>query len=376
MSRLYFPRSVLTDPRQMPELRRGLLDLAVEGGPWERSEMLRSFSTMTGQPLDGRTLTALEEAAKPTAVAAGPRGYSPEELPQVIETAGLAGSNAMNWNRSALAEGQLIHVAADLCDVLYSSIDSIPDDLALADTDAPTPAGLVVLSEPFIGHDATGERDEIRVDALLWGPVKLPPREEWPLGTKGVMRAFGLAAFRWLDPAGQDDQIAVESLEEAERVGVTPEPMWLPLGRSDWIIGDELTAPVHVGIDPDGPAHESMCEDRRLFAALWALLQQRRLIERHEVRPIKQARRRLERAGDRLPTNVEVVHLRRAEYRPTGQVEGERRVKVRFLVRPHWRRQAHGPDRSLRKLILVPPHMKGPEGAPLQHVERVWSVDR
>lgn len=37
--------------------------------------------------------------------------------------------------------------------------------------------------------------------------------------------------------------------------------------------------------------------------------------------------------------------------------------KVQFLVRGHWREQAHGADRQLRKRIWIQPFWKGPEGA-------------
>lgn len=35
--------------------------------------------------------------------------------------------------------------------------------------------------------------------------------------------------------------------------------------------------------------------------------------------------------------------------------------KSRWMVRGHWRRQAHGPGRKKRKLVFVEPHWKGPE---------------
>lgn len=37
--------------------------------------------------------------------------------------------------------------------------------------------------------------------------------------------------------------------------------------------------------------------------------------------------------------------------------------KVQFLVRGHWRQQAHGPARAQRKTIWIEPHWKGPEEA-------------
>lgn len=44
----------------------------------------------------------------------------------------------------------------------------------------------------------------------------------------------------------------------------------------------------------------------------------------------------------------------------------------RHVVRGHWRQQAHGPRRSLRRTTWVPPHTKGPAGAPFLPTETVF----
>ena len=38
-------------------------------------------------------------------------------------------------------------------------------------------------------------------------------------------------------------------------------------------------------------------------------------------------------------------------------------IKRRFTVRGHWRNQAHGPKRALRKKLWIQPHWKGPKEA-------------
>jgi hypothetical protein len=38
------------------------------------------------------------------------------------------------------------------------------------------------------------------------------------------------------------------------------------------------------------------------------------------------------------------------------------KLRAQHLVRGHWRNQAHGPQRSLRKLIWIEPHTRGPSG--------------
>ena len=48
-------------------------------------------------------------------------------------------------------------------------------------------------------------------------------------------------------------------------------------------------------------------------------------------------------------------------------LDGKKRSspKVRTLVRGHWKRQAYGPDKQLRKIIHVEPYWRGPKGAPI-----------
>ncbi len=45
----------------------------------------------------------------------------------------------------------------------------------------------------------------------------------------------------------------------------------------------------------------------------------------------------------------------------SGKKRGGGSPTVQFLVRGHWRQQAHGPARSLRKTLWIQPFWKGPE---------------
>src|ERR1044071_10524734 len=79
------------------------------------------------------------------------------------------------------------------------------------------------------------------------------------------------------------------------------------------------------------------------------------------------------RAGLPVP-EVTVVDLRR-QYTPQDQDPGDetggRHYKHRWVVSGHWRNQAYGKERALRRQTWVPAHMKGPEGAPLLATEKV-----
>ncbi|MCW7991462.1 hypothetical protein XF35_41265 [Streptomyces platensis subsp. clarensis] len=109
------------------------------------------------------------------------------------------------------------------------------------------------------------------------------------------------------------------------------------------------------------------------LAAAWLLMQQPMLIDRTREHADKPTSRAYSRDG--LPSpDVTVVDLRRQytaqDQDPTSDSLG-RRYKHRWIVSGHWRNQAYGPERALRRQTWVPAHVKGPDGAPLLATEKV-----
>jgi len=354
------------DPRRMPELRQQLIEFGVPGGTWERTEVERAMTEIAGF---GTTSTDDQGRT----VIAGPRGWNADELTEQLGMAASRGAKSMEWYRAVCEEGQLIYVTAELVDVVEQAAASVPDDLALTLDDLPAPSGLVVLARPIYGTDAGPERpgEPIRVDGLMWGTAKLPPPDlDWlNPGVVFTEDALSIGALRWIDADHTD------ALGQAFRHDSTASalPIWVPMGRSDWPYGKTVGFKHREDI-PD-PTLASMVEDRRFIAALFAVLNQRRLVQTEIVSPSRQVRRQAERKGRRHP-DVVVVHLRRNEYSTEPIGEG-RTVGVRFPVRPFYRRQPVGPRaEGRRKIVLVPGHWRGPEGAPVVHAERVWQLDR
>jgi hypothetical protein len=56
---------------------------------------------------------------------------------------------------------------------------------------------------------------------------------------------------------------------------------------------------------------------------------------------------------------TKVVFGREAPGMPSGTGQERSAQTFRSLVRGHWRRQAHGPERALRKMIWIQPHSRG-----------------
>lgn len=89
------------------------------------------------------------------------------------------------------------------------------------------------------------------------------------------------------------------------------------------------------------------------------------------------------------PLPVELTHSQQANYDVgrcvkldagiraallgTGGTGKSWRAAQRFIVRGHWRNQAHGEGRALRKRLWIEPHWKGPDNV-LQAIERTYEV--
>lgn len=376
---LRFPEGI-HDPRELPELREVFVEMTKPGGMWERWEVENNIVDL-----------------------AGPIGYNAEQLPHVIEDAMTIGRDVTAWHHMRFQEAQLIYITEELTEVIESARVSVPDSHVLTYADLPCPCGLAVFARPVMGIDSQSRAwalDEdvsdmhgytLKLHAVMWGPVKLPKREhaftamqlqdhEYPI------EAITMSAFRLISPTDQDD--AAKALREVAhqhdpdnvaRLG--QEHVWIPLGRSDWPLGDPVNVPISKAIDPNSTRWESMMDDRKLMSSMWAIMQQKRLVEAEQLMPPRHIRRQIARRFHReVERGVQVVHLRRPEYRPTvmegDEVGTGRKHKVRYPVRPFFRQQAYGKNRELRKLILVPPHWRGPVDGPVVHTERIWELDR
>jgi hypothetical protein len=87
--------------------------------------------------------------------------------------------------------------------------------------------------------------------------------------------------------------------------------------------------------------------------------------------------RAIKKAKQPEPGPVNVVRLRRASQSSGPQVDdsADSKYSTRWLVSGHLRNQWY-PSLGRHKLIYIPPHMKGPEGAPLKNSRPTLRVVR
>jgi hypothetical protein len=240
---------------------------------------------------------------------------------------------------------ELYHVSEDFTGLALSSGADLTD-LSVTPEELPCPDGLVMWAVPIMAADArhTPSADEAQIIAASWTTVS------------------GLGV--WINWYVRTDQIDPGNTAIREAAGVL-----LP-----WANGSGLKFGVTVTgthDEPDGgyPAHDAdgMGSYRTLLAT-WFLINQPGVAQTTvQVSNDKQLVKRAARAGHPPPT-VRIVDLRHSRHRATaaGAAGAGRPVTVRFPVRGHWRRQAYGPKRGMRRSMYIAPFMKGPEGAPLK----------
>lgn len=307
------------------------------------------------------------------------------------------------FEQRVLSQAELLWVGPEMCDLLYATAKRVPDETLVEHLELPSAFALVLFAKPWQALDAASGSRTVHVDAITWGPASFRETAE----ARGVdtsrmttprldRKALGISSYRLLDfDAGlsrHELEMAATSqlVAEARTTRLQPDKHgnpqlavhgrhWVPLGRSDWPI-DVACGERRVAIETaDGfvvrddeqtlqsAYMNSAIEDRQLVAALSMLINTRTMAsldDEHLPRPV---RRRSQRAG--VASDVKVVYLRRPQHAHVEHDSDDEAAHVewshRWIVNAHPRLQPYGPGRSLRKLIMVPPHVKGPDSKPL-----------
>jgi hypothetical protein len=295
--------------------------------------------------------------------------------------------------RETLKTARLWWVTKETCEMLAGSSHTIPDDVILDWKDIPVPAGFAVFEEDLMGIDSEIADNEVRISAIMWGPVMLPPVGAAKIGPNlfentGEPGRVGLGIGMWTR-ANLENGLTGEMLQKhmGTIAALTDEMPLLQLntshvmrgdvftymGRTDWLDGRPVTELTPGATRTSTTAAQSMTEDRKLITALWAITRTPIVSLVHEPIP-RFISRRSTRKGYNADVQVLTLHGPRLD-QPTEHVEGAARDwQHQWIVSPHWRWQPYGPGRKLRRLTLIPAYRKGPSDKPLLGGERVWRV--
>lgn len=279
------------------------------------------------------------------------------------------------WESEAIRRASLWWVGNEMVDLLLACASAIPDDLSFVDLPQMPDSGLVVFQKPWLGLDAEKPEKLIQVHALLWYRAII----------RGGLQTMCMSSYQYVD---FDAGLSGPELQQAIATGLIPREKllystevvaalhgraWMPLGKSDWPIHDDLgqPAPWHATSEASASARE----DRAVLAAFWHLLHQEGITRTEEMVPDRPARRRAKRAGTPHEAPVRLITLRRALQVPEDAPEAvpvdpdaRREWSHRWLVgfpTGTWRWQRHGKGNAQRKLIWIAPYIKGPADKPL-----------
>lgn len=297
-----------------------------------------------------------------------------ESLSDILDAVALEGGRVGEiltvWERRTLCDDtRLIWVSPDMVALMVEVADSIPDDMALDEVQRP-PNGLAVFAKSVYGSDALGHEQNVQMDGLLWGPISV-----------------------LTDQRGERHGVGIATISRVERPDDNLRDGWFPLGRSEWMDDESLNEVIDrdqettwqddlrpndkqvltAMMDPEDKAtvesyNESAIEDRKLAAALFGLMAQKRHVEIGTWRPHNKS-------SKRKYGNAEVVTVTLRHIANEGTEGGTgSKLDHRTYVAPYFRMQPYGPRRSLRRLQLIEGHVRGPEDAPLVRKKKIWTL--
>lgn len=242
---------------------------------------------------------------------------------------------------AGIAKSVLFWTARDMTDLAVSAAASLPEWSPAAAI--PEEHGLIAWAKPVGTFDwpVPGSTDRVRmpVDMMCWGV-----RES----SVGVSCAF------------RTDRIAEQLNPGLARLPLMSHPV------GTW----DLEEPV------DHRLANGAVSPMSVLGAAWLLSQQPTISERRQIPTATEQSAAPFDAEDDANSSVTIIELRRLR-QPDGAAaeggsrEGSRSDK-RFWVSGHWRQQACGPGRKLRKPLWISPFIKGPESAPLADTTRVY----
>jgi hypothetical protein len=251
------------------------------------------------------------------------------------------------WLRVNVQDAVLWFVSPDMTDLLIHAWPSLPPTTLTPEL-LPDETGFVVFANKIRGT-AADKAEPLLFDGYVWGPAVL----DHPSGRRE--NVVSLAAI--VHYQGQDDY-------------------WGPLGHTDWTIGKDCDDVTEINPTERTELREaSMIEDRRMMATFWLLATQPNIAETTDA-PIPRPWRRAQQREGRPVPRVRLIDVRRPKHSKTEPSAEHRDIEWthRWIVSAHWRQQAYGPGRSLRRPRLIAPYMKGPDDKPLIVPEsvKVW----
>lgn len=189
---------------------------------------------------------------------------------------------------------------------------------------------------------------------------------DWPVPGSAERIPMPVDAMAW---RARDGQVGVSCAFRSDRLGgqLGPDVARLPL----------LSHPIGMW-DLDEPVPHRLEDGSKsalsVLGAAWLLMSQVRFVETRTIRTGTTGGPAAAAEGEPAAT-VSLIELRRPA--PAGSGNGgdagqRRKADKRWWVAGHWRQQACGPKRALRRPVWISLHMKGDSEAEVSERVNVW----
>lgn len=265
----------------------------------------------------------------------------------------------LDEERTRLAQATLYFVTPEMVRLAQVAAQTLPLT-TFHPGDVPATTGFCVFGEPIGTYRATAEsptgRNEVRIVAISWGSSRVIPSNA------------GLWITFWSDTDIEGEIRLTQNLQRITRVAAERQ---VRSERAELTWDNEMLLYYQPRATWDDVQGTTAVWAHTLRAA-WLLMTQPGLAAVDEVPLSRTVRRRALREGlDDSP--VRVIRIRQHENVPTRTGQSGN-YQVRWTVRGHWRQQWY-PSRGEHRQVWINPHIKGPEGAPLQANQTVYVFD-
>lgn len=266
------------------------------------------------------------------------------ESQTTVDAAGF--TQRMERASATLAQAQLSWIDTDLCDMLESVCQDVPDWSPAACI--PGPVGFAGFEKPFftVPYESASDNSifKVTVRALSWLQV-----------------GEGLEISCWV-AAGD---IPTEHRSPLRSGLALESATTLTVGVHDVLDGAQRIEVAETTEGPQGPYRRAGEVCVAVAGSMFLLMTQPRVVSDEESEPVRVRKRGAGPRGEvvRVPVRVSVKSLVVRDS-VGGGGGGSRRGKAtsRWWVRGHWRQQAWGKGRKLRKPVWIAPHTAGAVG--------------
>lgn len=321
--------------------RRRTSTWTAAGLPWVRDQLATAF---------------LQQAAHDRAQADSATGEHRDSL--------MADVHANTLLADRLGAATLWWVSRDMG---HAALDASRDIPLLTDQDCPADTGIVAYAHPLPP-----------LNTAEVGTFTATARD----GTRTTLTEAPVDALAW---TRHGNQLEVRALTLTRRLpglihAPAPVQQFLTIGGTLPIDFEALTTgnqthpaddarPGSTPVQPGSPINALLS----LLAATWILAQTPTVASTRTIdKPVHTPTQpRPPAAPDQWVT---LIDLRAPQHITTTEKPDTptRQYTQRWIVRGHWRQQAHGPGRTQRRATWIPSHIKGPPGAPLKTTEHVY----